>query len=245
MPEHFRSDPVAARQLPGIGRYTANAIATFAFGRSAPLVEANISRVLARLCNLNLRVDSTAGRELLWRLAAELVPARHADRFNSALMDLGALVCVSGKPRCHACPVKRFCRARRPELLPLKRMPLRIRRLIESHAFAIKENKILLEQSSGRWRGMWILPKLHSSPGDGSSGPYFCVSLHPSSHPASGVSPPLAQYPKPPPALDQDRRARLHSHSFAASAGHCRSPPLRAPFCNRRRISVCYLRALS
>jgi len=160
----FPADLAADRELPGIGRYTANAIAVFAFGRSVPLVEANISRVLARLFEIKLPIDSSAGRVRLWQLAAALLPSRRADRFNSALMDLGALVCISGKPRCGACPVSGFCRARSPELLPVKRKRSPMRRLVESHAFVIKQNRILLEHCSQRWRGMWILPRLGSVP---------------------------------------------------------------------------------
>ncbi len=160
----FPADPAAARELPGIGRYTANAIATFAFNRSVPLVEANISRVLARLFDVTIRIDSSPGRKTIWDLAAALLPPRGAGRFNSALMDLGALICVAGKPKCGACPVKNFCRARRPDLLPVRRKAPRLRRLVESHAFTTRRNKILLEQSSDRWHGMWILPAVRSGP---------------------------------------------------------------------------------
>ena len=148
------------RELPGIGRYTANAIATFAFDQSVPVVEANTARLLARLFNITIPIDSTAGRETLWTHATSLVPKRGAGRFNSALMDLGALVCLPRAPKCVICPVKTFCRAIRPEILPIKKLRPRTQQLTESHAFAFKENKILLEQSAKRWRGMWILPLL-------------------------------------------------------------------------------------
>ena len=108
------------RELPGIGRYTANAVATFAFDQSVPIVEANIARVLSRLFNVQTPIDTSAGRERLWSLAAELLPERHAGRHNSALMEFGALVC-GVRPKCPSCPVKIFCRATEPTILPRKK----------------------------------------------------------------------------------------------------------------------------
>ena len=152
------------RELPGVGRYTAHAIATFAFDRRVPIVEANTGRVLARLFNIKAPVDSATGRERLWSSAARLIPKRASGVFNSALMDLGALVCRP-QPRCAICPVKTFCRATNPETLPVKKARPATRRLIETHAFARKQKRILLEQSSGRWCGMWTLPRLEKSTG--------------------------------------------------------------------------------
>ena len=83
------------RDLPGVGRYTANAVVTFAFNQTVPVVEANIARLLARLFNLQIPIDSSRGREALWQRASELLPNRGAGLYNSALMDLGALVCAS------------------------------------------------------------------------------------------------------------------------------------------------------
>ena len=95
----FPQLPEDLQSLPGVGRYTANAIATFAFGRSVPIVEANIGRVLARILNYQQPIDSSDGREAIWQIASKLVPARGARAFNSALMDLGALVCRP-RPKC-------------------------------------------------------------------------------------------------------------------------------------------------
>ena len=158
----FPGDIAVIRKLPGVGRYTANAVATFAFHQSAPIVEVNSSRVLARLFDMRAPIDSAIGREELWKNAAQLVPIRNAARFNSALIDLGALVCLPDKPKCNVCPVKKFCRTKNPEELPIKKSKPRIKRLIERHAFVVSNGKILLEQSSARWRGMWILPRLET-----------------------------------------------------------------------------------
>ncbi|PWT87049.1 MAG: A/G-specific adenine glycosylase [Acidobacteria bacterium] len=158
----FPRDIAAIRGLSGVGRYTANAVATFAFDQSVPIVEANSARVLARLFDIRAPIDSAIGREKLWEQAAQLVPKRRAAPFNSALVDLGALVCLPDGPKCDICPVKKFCRAKSPEALPIKKSKPRTRRLIERHAFVFNQGRILLEQSSARWRGMWILPPLET-----------------------------------------------------------------------------------
>ena len=149
----------AIHDLPGVGRYTANAVATFAFNRTVPIVEANIARLLARLVDLQIPVDSSMGRDALWRCATELLPSRSAGLYNSALMDLGALVC-SSRPKCVLCPVRDFCQTRDPARLPLKRMRPSTKRQTEYHGLAVRRGSVLLEQSQNRWRGMWMLPRL-------------------------------------------------------------------------------------
>jgi A/G-specific adenine glycosylase len=156
----FPNRPDALRSLPGIGRYTANAIAVFAFNRSLPIVEANTARVLTRLFNIRAPIDSTHGRQELWKLSAKLVPQNTARDFQNAMMDLGALICTAHNPRCQICPVKKFCRARDPVSLPRKRKRAAIVRLTESHSLSTKEDAVLLERCHHRWRGMWMLPPL-------------------------------------------------------------------------------------
>ena len=147
-------------KLPGIGKYTAHAIATFAFDQAVPIVEANVSRVLSRVFDLRKPVDSTGGRNLLWSHASALIPKKSAAAFNSALLDLGALICLPRKPKCGICPVKDVCCAKDPELLPVKRPRPQTKRLTERHAFVVKKRAILLQPAQRRWRGMWILPQL-------------------------------------------------------------------------------------
>jgi A/G-specific adenine glycosylase len=151
------------KSLPGVGHYTANAIVTFAFGQSVPIVEANIARLLTRITNYQQPIDSGRGREAIWQIASTLVPARGARAFNSALMDLGALVCRP-RPKCQVCPVRRLCRASKPETLPRKRPRPQLKKLIEPHLWIRNRGRILLQQSNGRWRGMWILPPLKTMP---------------------------------------------------------------------------------
>jgi A/G-specific adenine glycosylase len=148
------------RQLSGIGKYTAHAVASFAFDQSVPIVEANTGRVLARLFNLRESIDSDAGQKTLWQHAASLLPKSDASVFNSALLDLGALICVARNPKCNVCPVEALCCAKNPAALPVRNSRPETKRLIETHALIVRRGRILLEQSRHRWRGMWILPRL-------------------------------------------------------------------------------------
>ncbi|MBA2242388.1 MAG: A/G-specific adenine glycosylase [Chthoniobacterales bacterium] len=160
----FPDSVAQMRNLPGLGRYTANAIATFAFGKSVPIVEANIGRLLSRLSNSELPIDSAAGAKLVWNVAGALVPKHDAHTFNSALMDLGAVICGARQPKCGMCPVRQFCRGVDPARLPLKRERAATKMLTEHHRFTIESGQLLLEQSQDRWRGMWILPRLREAP---------------------------------------------------------------------------------
>jgi A/G-specific adenine glycosylase len=98
--------PEALRQLPGIGRYTAGAVASLAFGARVPAVDTNAARVLARVFGLR---GHAARTRRVWALAAALVAPGRPEDLNQALMDLGATVCVARRPRCPACPVRRVC----------------------------------------------------------------------------------------------------------------------------------------
>ncbi len=158
------ADAAQIATLPGIGRYTAGAVASFAFDRAEPIVDANIARVLARLTNLQIPIDTAAGRAHLWKTATLLLPRHGARLHNSALMELGALVCLPRRPLCPQCPVRKFCAATDPVALPRKKPKPRQVLLDEPHGFALRRNRVLLEQSHTRWRGMWILPRLAATP---------------------------------------------------------------------------------
>jgi A/G-specific adenine glycosylase len=166
--EHFGGvlphDHAQIAALPGIGRYTAGAISSFAFDRPAPIVDANIARVLARLTNSQIPIDTAAGRAHLWQIATELLPHDRGRAHNSALMELGALICRPRRPLCAQCPVRVFCAATEPDSLPRKKPKPRQIRLNEAHGFIFRRDRILLEQSRDRWRGMWILPRLTNAP---------------------------------------------------------------------------------
>ncbi|MDQ6828365.1 MAG: A/G-specific adenine glycosylase [Gemmatimonadota bacterium] len=105
------SEPVELRKLPGIGDYTAGAVASFAYEVRAPLVDTNVARVLRRVFAPALDPKSTGGRKRLWSIAGEILPSTGAVTYthNQALMELGALVCTARVMRCEACPVRSIC----------------------------------------------------------------------------------------------------------------------------------------
>jgi A/G-specific adenine glycosylase len=106
-------DPAALRQLPGIGAYTAGAVASFAYERRAPLVDTNVARVLERVFAPGTKVKTTAGAKRVWAIAARVLPrtGRAGWTHNQALMELGALVCTARTRRCTVCPVRRVCKS--------------------------------------------------------------------------------------------------------------------------------------
>src|SRR5438046_10119480 len=97
------------RALPGIGRYTADAVASLAFGADVPAVDTNAARVLARVFGMRRRPRSARRERRGWALAAALVPRGRSADWNQALMDLGAADCTARRPRCGVCPVRRHC----------------------------------------------------------------------------------------------------------------------------------------
>ncbi len=147
--------------LPGIGTYTAAAILAFAHDRSAVVLDTNIIRVLARWGNVAIPIDTAPGKKAIANLAGSFFPETGCREIASALMDLGAMVCTSGKPNCTSCPVKSTCAATAPETLP-KKSPRRVTtKLTEHRAWFQRGQKLHLRQSEGpRWRGLWVLPEL-------------------------------------------------------------------------------------
>jgi A/G-specific adenine glycosylase len=99
------------RSLPGVGRYTAGAILSIAFGQRYPVVDGNVERVLARVMALHGDVKSASHQKTLWFLAGQLVPPGSPSDFNQGIMELGATVCLPRQPQCGLCPVRSLCRA--------------------------------------------------------------------------------------------------------------------------------------
>lgn len=107
-------DPAELSRLPGIGAYTAGAVASFAYERRAPLVDTNVARVLERVFAPGTKVKSSAGAKRIWAIAERVLPRSGSAGWthNQALMELGALVCTARVKRCDVCPVSRMCRSR-------------------------------------------------------------------------------------------------------------------------------------
>lgn len=165
-------DVEALRLLPGVGRYTAGAIASLVFNQPEPIVDGNVARVLLRLEGETFEPSSRDGSNWLWRRSGMLVEQAAlrqrvgAARFNEGLMELGALVCKPVGPRCVSCPVASLCRARRlglTDAIPTPR-PAAPRRTVY-HACVIIEGKsgarlVTRRDDEGLWAGLWQPPTL-------------------------------------------------------------------------------------
>jgi A/G-specific adenine glycosylase len=162
----FPQDEEAILALPGVGRYIAGAIISFAFNRPAPIVEANTRRVLARWLALEGDITSSATQDELWRAAEQVVPNDNAGTFNQAFMELGAVLCTVRDPACLLCPVASCCRARelgRQNQLPVARRKAPPLRVAEACALVVAHERILIVRRSkgGLWEGFWEFPTIH------------------------------------------------------------------------------------
>jgi A/G-specific adenine glycosylase len=153
----FPSEPEQIRALPGIGRYTAGAIASIAFGKPEPILDGNVARVLSRV----FRVDGDD--KALWKLAAELVPSEAPGDFNQALMELGATVCAPKEPRCAECPVSSLCGARasgEQARFPPPRKKASVRAVEKIAVVCARGDEVLMVKrpAAGLWGGLWEPP---------------------------------------------------------------------------------------
>jgi A/G-specific adenine glycosylase len=160
----FPADENAVRKLPGVGRYTANAVLSIAFDKRLPILEANTQRLYARLTALQSDPKETASNEYLWQFAAGLLPKTGTGRFNQALMDVGNLVCTPKNPSCMVCPVREHCRAAALNLqdaIPLQKVKVPPIECTEIAVLVKHRGKILLMQypAGVRWAGLWDFPR--------------------------------------------------------------------------------------
>ena len=119
-PAAIPREPEALQKLPGIGAYTAGAVASFAYERRAPLVDTNVARVLTRVFAPEVNPRTHAGHKETWRIARAVLPRTGATTYvhNQALMELGALVCTARSRACPACPVRSVCDSYTPTVAP-------------------------------------------------------------------------------------------------------------------------------
>lgn len=155
------------RRLPGVGEYTAAAVASIAFGEQIPVVDGNVARVMSRLHGRRQRLEgSTGGRRRLGALAAAWLDPRRPGDSNQALMELGATVCTPRRPRCPACPLAADCVARRrdtPERFPAAARTRPAERRELTAAVVSDGERVLLfrrpvkqELLNGTWELPWV-----------------------------------------------------------------------------------------
>ena len=165
----FPRDAKTLQELPGIGRYTAGAVASIAFDAQEPLVDGNVARVFCRLFGFDGEPHSKALETSLWDKATELVPKKRAGDWNQALMELGATICASTNPSCDICPLKADCVAlqtnRVDELPRAKRKVVLVD--VELELFLVeRRGRVLLQRrakDAGRMANMWELPTIEAT----------------------------------------------------------------------------------
>jgi A/G-specific adenine glycosylase len=160
----FPSDVDSLQSLPGIGRYTAGAIASIAFDQRAPILEANTIRLLSRLIAYRDDPLRTAGQRILWQTAADILPQKEVARFNQALMELGSLVCTPTNPTCDECPLSGICAAHRlgaQNKIPRPKAKQTYTELREAAVIIRRNGRVLMRQcgEGERWAGLWDFPR--------------------------------------------------------------------------------------
>lgn len=151
----------ALKSMPGVGDYTAGAIASFAFDLPYPALDGNVYRVLSRLYDCEIAFDTTQGKKHFRQLAEDLLDREHPRLFNSAIMELGALHCVPTAPDCHTCPLNTWCKAlanNTVELLPVRKPRPKVRdRYLEYTIYITPERTTLIHQRKGNdiWKHLW------------------------------------------------------------------------------------------
>lgn len=160
----FPTTAEALQELPGIGRYTAAAIASIAFDQRVAVLDGNVMRVLARLTDFAEDITEARAQKTLWQTAEALLPRERPGDYNQALMDLGRLVCVPRRPNCTDCPLQTQCRAfaqRTTAQRPVKKpkAPLKQVRAVAA-VIRDQEDRLLLVQrlQDGLLGGLWALP---------------------------------------------------------------------------------------
>lgn len=156
--------------LPGIGPYTAGAIASTAFNQNVPCVDGNVERVFARVFNIATPVKEEPAKSRILELAADLIPHGQARDFNQALMELGALVCRK-VPACAACPTRALCESFRLGIAETRPVPGRrsvVTRLEMATGILVREGRVFIQRRRDEdvWGGLWEFPGGCVEPGE-------------------------------------------------------------------------------
>jgi A/G-specific adenine glycosylase len=146
-------------KLPGVGPYTAAAIASFSFGEAVPVVDGNAFRILSRYFGIETDIMRSSARKEFTELAQTLIPQAHAATFNQAIMEFGSLQC-SPVPNCQSCPLRISCVAfatKQTQVLPIKSKGKALRTRYFNYFFVVQQHKFLVRKRSEKdiWQGLW------------------------------------------------------------------------------------------
>ena len=169
--QHGGDIPVDAKllhSLPGVGRYTANAILSIGRNARLPILEANTIRLLSRLMAFRGDPASQTGQNYLWNVAEEILPRVRVGAFNQSLMELGSQVCTPREPRCEVCPVAALCgtfRLGMQDQIPSPKRKVPYESVVQAAMVICRGRRFLLRQceSEERWAGMWDFPRFDLS----------------------------------------------------------------------------------
>jgi len=156
------------KNLPGIGDYTAAAIASFSFGQQVAVVDGNVFRVLSRIFGISIPINSTEGKKVFTLLANKLIPKDTPDLFNQAIMEFGATYCLPSNPGCVDCIFKQSCKASlhsSQSLLPVKLKPKASRKRYFHYLVFIKGKSLLMKrrQQKDIWFGLFDFPLIENT----------------------------------------------------------------------------------
>ncbi len=154
------------KKLPGVGDYTAAAIASFAFNEAVPVVDGNVKRVFARFLGIHDNIQSSTFQSMVFEHLREVIPPNEPAIFNQSIMELGALVCLPKNPKCEYCPMADYCIALRENLqgiLPINKKRTKIKKRTIHYFFITDENEncILQKRSTDSiWGGLYEFPNV-------------------------------------------------------------------------------------
>ncbi len=159
----FPSVPEKILELPGIGRYTAGAISSIAFGLPQPILDGNVIRILTRIEGIGDDIGSPKTLQKLWKISESVVPEKNPGDFNQAMMELGATVCTPQNPDCSACPATSSCfsfKNKSWEKFPFKKNREKLENIGSAALVLRQAGKVLVEKQprTARWGGLWMFP---------------------------------------------------------------------------------------
>ena len=231
----FPDDVDGLAGLPGIGRSTAGAIVSIAFGKRAPILDGNVKRVLARYFAIAGWPGALQVQNKLWQKAEALTPTARCRDYTQAIMDLGATLCTRSRPACNLCPQQTGCLAHAngdqtlyPEKKPRKALPVKATQMLILHTHT---GEVLLEQRppQGIWGGLWSLPELASGDdaltycrlkfGEPQKLDQWPELRHTFSHYHLDITPVRVQLSEQPPAISENDRQLWYNPGQPANIG--------------------------